>query len=173
VTALLGVAAPMALMALTGCDGGSSPTPPASPRLTSPTVPTAPSPVSPAVTTTLPGLDHYTDLGDGCQQAVSAIAYADDVLRALGQEPYQEFDDAVRSRLAAVAGTLALEGKDWPDAAVARQARVVQPLAQAAGEPVEGGPAASRRARTLLRYRIEAGRLVLACRDAVPGPDRS
>jgi hypothetical protein len=119
---------------LTGCDSTPAAAPPPSPT------PTGSS-----------GLDHYTDTGDGCEQAISAIAYADDQLRALGQEPYQEFDDAVRSRLAAVAGTLALEAKDWP-----------------ASDPLKNRSQAPNRVRTLLRYRIEAGRLILACRDAVP-----
>lgn len=110
------------------------------------------------------GLESYTDPGDACPQAVSAIAYADDVLKPVGQEDYQVFDDAVRSRLSAVGGTLALEARDWPDAATARQAEVVQPLAERAGAR-EGGPA---RARVLLEYRVEAARLVLLCRDARP-----
>jgi hypothetical protein len=33
-------------------------------------------------------LASYTDPGDGCQQAVSAIGYADDVLLVLGREEH-------------------------------------------------------------------------------------
>ena len=88
----------------------------------------------------------YTDAGDACRQAVSAIGYADDLLKPLGQEPFQDFDDATRSRLAAVAGTLALEARDWPSSEVAEQAQVLQPLAQAAGEK-EGGRPRARAAR--------------------------
>ena len=119
---------------------------------------------------TSPGLESYTDPGDGCAQAISAIAYADDSLRPLGQEPYQEFDDVVRSRLAAVDGTLALEAKDWPDEPVHQQAKLVQPLAQAAAAPLPSPSATetSKRANLLLRYRIEAGKLILVCRDAAP-----
>ncbi len=106
-------------------------------------------------------LESYTDSGDACRQAVSAIGYADDVLKPLGQEPFQDFDDVTRSRLAAVAGTLALEARDWPSAGVAEQAEVLQPLAQAAAER-EGG---DERERALLEYRVEAARLVLLCRD--------
>ena len=106
-------------------------------------------------------LESYTDEGDACRQAVSAIGYADDVLKPLGQEPFQDFDDATRSRLAAVAGTLALEARDWPSREVAEQAEVLQPLAQAAAEK-DGGV---ERERALLEYRVEAARLVLLCRD--------
>ncbi len=108
-----------------------------------------------------PGLESYTDRGDGCAQAVSAISYADDVLKPLGQEEYQDFDDAVRSRLAAVAGTLALEARDWPGPEVADQARVLQPLAERASAREDAG----QRPRALLAYRVEAARLVLLCRD--------
>jgi hypothetical protein len=113
-------------------------------------------------------LDNYTDRGDGCAQAISAISYADDVLKPLGQEPYQKFDDLVRSRLDAVAGTLALEAKDWPDEPVHRQAQIVQPLAEAAGARLtdESAAAKASRATVLLRYRIAAGTLILVCRDA-------
>ena len=114
----------------------------------------------------LPGrasdLEDYTDRGDACPQAVSAIGYADDALRPLGQEPYQEFDDAVRSRLSAVEGTLSLEARDWPDRETAEQARRVQALAADAASDTDG----PQRERALLEYRIEAARLVLACRDA-------
>ena len=75
-------------------------------------------------------LGHYTDAGDGCQQAVSAIAYADSSLRAAGQEQHQEFDDAVRSNLAAVSGTIALEVRDFPSERTVKQARRVADLAE-------------------------------------------
>jgi hypothetical protein len=125
---------------------------------------------TPTASATSPGLESYTDAGDACPQAISAISYADDSLRPLGQEPYQEFDDVVRSRLAAVAGTLALEAKDWPDEPVHRQAELVQPLAQAAAAQLPNQSAAAKAARinALLRYRIEAATLILVCRDATP-----
>jgi hypothetical protein len=127
----------------TGCGGGSS----ASPTLT-------PTPTD--------SLAHYTDPGDACAQAISAIAYADDSLLALGQEPYQDFDDLVRSKLAAVAGTLSLEADDWPSPAIHQQAKVVQPLAQAAGARAPAKDPA--RIRALLTYRMEAAKLILLCR---------
>lgn len=108
-------------------------------------------------------LESYTDPGDGCQQAISAIAYADDSLKPLGQEPYQEFDDVVRSRVAAVAGQLALEAKDWPSDEIREQADVVQQLAQKASAKT----ATPERVRALLQYRGEAADLVLLCRDAL------
>jgi hypothetical protein len=107
-------------------------------------------------------LAHYTDTGDACAQAISAIAYADDSLLALGQEPYQDFDDLVRSKLAAVAGTLSLEADDWPSPRIYQQAKVVQPLAQAAGARAPDKDPA--RIRTLLTYRMEAAKLILMCR---------
>ena len=115
-----------------------------------------------ATPTPTDSLAHYTDTGDACAQAISAIAYADDSLLALGQEPYQTFDDLVRSKLAAVAGTLALEADDWPSPAIYRQAKVVQPLAQAAGARAPAKDPA--RIRTLLTYRMEAAKLILLCR---------
>ncbi|MFP5348204.1 MAG: hypothetical protein ACLGIA_14415 [Actinomycetes bacterium] len=110
-------------------------------------------------------LESYTDQGDGCQQAISAIAYADDSLKPLGQEPYQEFDEVVRSRVAEVAGQIAVEAKDWPSAAIREQADVVQRLAQEASV----NDASPERVRALLEYRGEAARLVLLCRDALGG----
>ena len=104
----------------------------------------------------------YTDEGDACRQVVSAIAYADDLLKPLGQEPYQDFDDATRSRLAAVGGTIALEVHDWPSDEIADQARVVQPLAEASSAK-SGGHAQT---ETLLEYRLEATRLVQLCRES-------
>lgn len=109
------------------------------------------------------GLESYTDPGDGCQQAISAIAYADDVLEPLGQEPYQDFTDEVRSRVASVAGQLALEARDWPSRRIHRQADRVQALAEAAAVKQESDA----RVRALLEYRGEAARLVLLCRDAI------
>jgi hypothetical protein len=109
----------------------------------------------------------YTDDGDACQQVVSAIGYADTLLKPLGQEPYQDFDDVTRSRLAAVGGTISLEVHDWPTDEIADQARAVQPLAERLG-----GEAGSSRARgedertqVLLDYRLEATRLVRLCRE--------
>jgi hypothetical protein len=163
--AALVAAAVAGATALAGCTG-SEPAPTAS---ASPVRPAATaSPTSPS-----PGLDRYTDVGDGCAQAISAIAYADDALRPLGQEPYQEFDDVVRSRLAAVSGTLALEAEDWPDEPVHQQAEKVRPLARAAAAapPAELTAAfEAARVNALLRYRIEAGTLILVCRDAAQTP---
>lgn len=106
-------------------------------------------------------LESYTPSGDACDQAVSAIGYADDLLVVLGQEQYQDFDDATTSRLAAVAGTLALEERDWPDRETARQASLVQPLADEAADLSPAEPRA--REQALVQYRIEAARLVLVC----------
>ena len=109
------------------------------------------------------GLENYTDPGDGCQQAISAISYADDVLEPLGQEPYQDFTDEVRSKVASVAGQLALEARDWPSRRIHRQADTVQALAEAAAVK----QASDARVRALLEYRGEAAKLVLLCRDAI------
>jgi hypothetical protein len=108
-------------------------------------------------------LETYTDPGDGCQQAISAIGFADDVLKPLGQEHYQVFDDEVRSKLAAVEGQLALEAHDWPSGDIREQADVVQELARRAAVK----KATAERERALLEYRGEAARLVLLCRDAL------
>lgn len=108
-------------------------------------------------------LADYTDPGDGCQQVVSAIGYADDLLLALGQEEYQEFDSAVRSRLAAVEGTIALEVDDFPNRPVLLQARRVADLAdraQASEEPDDGQILALR------EYRRDAAQLVIDCAAA-------
>lgn len=110
-------------------------------------------------------LESYTDPGDGCQQAISAITYADDVLKPLGQEPYQVFDDEVRSKIAAVEGTLALEAHDWPSTRIHRQADAVEHLAAEAKSKQD----TPRRERALLQYRAEAAELVLLCRDAIDG----
>jgi hypothetical protein len=110
----------------------------------------------------------YTDDGDACQQVVSAIGYADTLLKPLGQEPYQDFDDATRSRLAAVGGTISLEVHDWPTDEIADQARAVQPLAERLGGEAGGSGGAGGedgRTQVLLDYRLEATRLVQLCRE--------
>src|SRR6188472_3606057 len=53
-------------------------------------------------------LAHYTDSGDGCQQVVSAISYADTSLKPAGQERYVTWTDEVRSKISAVSGTISL-----------------------------------------------------------------
>lgn len=129
----------------------------------------APGPVVPS-STPAGGLEAYTDRGDGCAQVVSAIGYADQVLRPRGQERSQRFDDAVRSRLAAVGGTIALELDDFPAPDVGTLARAVQPLAEQSGALIdEDDPAAVRaRLRTFERYRDQAAALVARCRRATP-----
>jgi hypothetical protein len=149
------------LSACSGSDGTASAAPPtatpSAPAETGTTSSATPSPV-----TTSPGLESYTDPGDGCAQAISAIGYTEESLLVLGQEPYQTFDDVVRSKLAEVAGTLSLEAKDWPNKAVYRQAQKVIPLAEQAGHPA---PAHDKtRIRVLLEYRVEAAKLVQLCR---------
>jgi len=110
-------------------------------------------------------LDRYTDRGDGCPQVVSAIGYADGRLLAAGQERYQDFDDAVRSSIAAVAGTIALEVRDFPSEDVLEQARRVQELAsRTAAVDVTG----ARRVALLREYRREAMQLVIDCAAEVP-----
>jgi|tagenome__1003787_1003787.scaffolds.fasta_scaffold20624438_1 hypothetical protein len=161
--ALVVLAVPLAA-GLAGCSGSDEAPAPASAASR-----------SPSASATSPGLDSYTDRGDACAQAISAISYADDTLLPLGQEAYQTFDDVVRSRLAAVAGTLSLEAKDWPDQAVYKQAQIVGPLAEAAGAQLTENTAAAKAARSkvLLRYRIAAGTLILVCQDAMPSPTPS
>lgn len=105
-------------------------------------------------------LDRYTDKGDGCQQSVSAIAYADDLLKSAGQEQFQEFSDAVRSRIATVGGTIALEVRDFPSEETLLQARRVAKLAEETAAPDTRG---ARRVRLLRTYRREALDLVLVC----------
>ncbi len=109
-------------------------------------------------------LQSYTGPGDACEQALSAIGYADAVLVVLGQERYQDFDDESTSRLAAVAGTLQLEARDWPDRATRARAREVVPLAEAAADLDPEDPLA--REESLVRYRAAAAGLVLACQEA-------
>jgi hypothetical protein len=111
-------------------------------------------------------LGHYTDPGDGCQQAVSAIAYADNSLRAAGQEQHQEFDDAVRSNIAAVAGTIALEVRDFPSKRTLEQARRVEDLADETSALATKG---QHRVELLREYRREAAQLVIDCADEVDG----
>jgi hypothetical protein len=105
-------------------------------------------------------LSRYTDSGDGCQQVVSAISYADTSLKAAGQEPYVTFDDLVRSKLAAVSGTVALEVHDFPSERALDQARRTADLAErtaAAGVPH------TKRVRLLREYRREAAEMVIVC----------
>lgn len=111
-------------------------------------------------------LGKYTDSGDGCQQAVSAIAYADNSLRAAGQEQHQEFDDAVRSNIAAVAGTISLEVRDFPSKETLQQAREVADLADETSAIATRG---EKRVRLLREYRREAAQLVIDCAAEVDG----
>jgi len=111
-------------------------------------------------------LGSYTDAGDGCQQTVSAIAYADNTLRAAGQEQHQEFDDAVRSNIAAVAGTISLEVRDFPSKKVLQQARHVADLADETSAIATKG---EKRVRLLREYRREAAQLVIDCAAEVDG----
>lgn len=105
-------------------------------------------------------LSRYTDAGDGCQQAVSAIAYADASLKAAGQERYQEWDDETRSKVGTVSGTIALEVKDFPSAEALRQAREVARLAR---EAAAADTSAEDRVQLLREYRREAAGLVIIC----------
>ena len=111
-------------------------------------------------------LSRYTDRGDGCQQVVSAISYADHSLRSAGQEQYQEFTDAVRSNISAVSGTIDLEVHDFPSKRVLDQARKVAELAEDTGALATKG---ERRVRLLREYRREAAELVIDCGKAVKG----
>jgi hypothetical protein len=111
-------------------------------------------------------LSHYTDSGDGCQQAVSAISYADHSLRSAGQEQHQEFGAAVRSNITAVAGTIDLEVHDFPSKTALDQARKVADLAE---ETAALGTKGERRVTLLREYRREAAELVIDCAEAVKG----
>lgn len=111
-------------------------------------------------------LAQYTDEGDGCEQAVSAIGYADDLLLVLGQEDHQEFDAAVRSRLAAVAGTIALEVDDFPDGGTREQAERVGELADRAQASEDAN---AEQVLALREYRREAAQLVIDCAAATGG----
>ena len=105
----------------------------------------------------------YTDPGDGCQQSVSAIGYADDLLLVLGQEAHQKFEPAVRSRLAAVEGTIRLEAEDFPNRRILLQALRVADLAdraQASENPDDD------QIRALREYRRDAAQLVIECAAA-------
>ena len=105
-------------------------------------------------------LSHYTDSGDGCQQVVSAISYADTSLKPAGQERYVTWDDKVRSNISAVSGTVALEVKDFPSKKALDQARRTARLADrtaAAGVPT------AKRVRLLQEYRREAAEMVIVC----------
>ena len=105
-------------------------------------------------------LSGYTDPGDGCAQVMSAIAYADSVLKPAGQEQYQTFDEVVRSRLAAIDGTIELEVRDFPEDDVLEQARKVGKLADRTAAAATKGVA---RVRSLREYRREAAQLVIDC----------
>jgi len=111
-------------------------------------------------------LSRYTDKGDGCQQVVSAIAYADARLKRMGQEPYQEFGDVVRSSLSAVAGTVALEVRDFPSEEALTQARRV---AKVADGTAKADVSHARRVKLLREYRREAAELVIICARQVHG----
>lgn len=111
-------------------------------------------------------LERYTDAGDGCQQVVSAVSYADASLKPVGQERYQDWDAATRSRVAAVSGTVALEVRDFPSARVLTQARQVARLAARTAAASTGG---GERVRLVRQYRREAAQLVLDCAREVPG----
>jgi hypothetical protein len=100
---------------------------------------------------------------------VSAIGYADSLLRALGQEDHQEFDAAVRSRLASVAGTIALEVGDFPDGATREQAERVGDLAERAQGSEDPDP---QQVLALREYRRWAAQLVIDCAAATgTGPE--
>jgi hypothetical protein len=91
---------------------------------------------------------------------MSAISYADDVLKPAGQERYQSFDEVVRSRLAAVEGTVALEVRDFPSDDVLDQAREVGTIAARTAAAATKG---AERVRALREYRREAAQLVIDC----------
>lgn len=112
-------------------------------------------------------LSGYTDPGDGCAQAMSAISYADDALKPLGQEEFQTWDDVARSRLAAVDGTIALEVRDFPTDNVLKQARKVGKIADHTAAAATKG---AERVRALREYRREASQLVIDCGPYVDKP---
>lgn len=111
-------------------------------------------------------LSRYTDAGDGCQQTVNAISYADELLKAPGQERYQVWDDATRSRVATVGGTVALEVRDFPSERALEVARRVAGLAE---QTAARGTKSRQRVLLLREYRREAAELVLVCAREVPG----
>jgi hypothetical protein len=105
-------------------------------------------------------LAHYTDSGDGCQQVVSAISYADTSLKPAGQERYVTWTDEVRSKISAVSGTIALEVKDFPSKQALGQA---QRTARLADRTAAAGVPPAKRVRLLQEYRREAAEMVVVC----------
>ena len=105
-------------------------------------------------------LAHYTDSGDGCQQVVSAISYADTSLKPAGQERYVTWTDEVRSKISAVSGTIALEVKDFPSKKALDQA---QRTARLADRTAAAGVPTAKRVRLLQEYRREAAAMVVVC----------
>ena len=105
-------------------------------------------------------LAHYTDSGDGCQQVVSAISYADTSLKPAGQERYVTWTDEVRSKISAVSGTIALEAKDFPSKQALGQA---QRTARLADRTAAAGVPMAKRVRLLQEYRREAAEMVVVC----------
>jgi cell division septum initiation protein DivIVA len=105
-------------------------------------------------------LARYTDSGDGCQQVVSAISYADTSLKPAGQERYVTWTDEVRSKISAVSGTIALEVKDFPSTQALDQA---QRTARLADRTAAAGVPTARRVRLLQEYRREAAQMVIVC----------
>ena len=105
-------------------------------------------------------LAHYTDSGDGCQQVVSAISYADTSLKPAGQERYVAWTDEVRSKISAVSGTIALEVKDFPSKQALGQA---QRTARLADRTAAAGVPTAKRVRLLQEYRREAAEMVVVC----------
>ena len=105
-------------------------------------------------------LAHYTNSGDGCQQVVSAISYADTSLKPAGQERYVTWTDEVRSKISAVSGTIALEVKDFPSKQALGQA---QRTARLADRAAAAGVPTAKRVRLLQEYRREAAQMVVVC----------
>jgi hypothetical protein len=105
-------------------------------------------------------LAHYTDSGDGCQQVVSAISYADTSLKPAGQERYVTWTDEVRSKISAVSGTVALEVKDFPSKQALDQA---QRTARLADRTAATAVPTAKRVRLLQEYRREAAEMVVVC----------
>jgi hypothetical protein len=119
-------------------------------------------PSSAPTPSSLEGYGESVSAGTACDDAISAITYADDLLVNQGQEPYQDFDGAVRSRLSAVEGTL-LNTDEWPSEDLADESEIVQRLAHEASRNDAGLPAV----RALTEYRGEAARFIVLCRDWV------